>query len=194
VVDLPDYGSRGRSWAAAAVPFAVLALVLAFAGGTDFLLRERYGADAGVTSGRVDTWKQVFTEWRAAGIAEKAFGDAKTARAVVKRASAGEDIQLTTDNAVVGALRHAGVLGVAAFLVGLGLLLWHAVRRDAPAWFVVGVLASLPPIVVSDALLGGTGGTVWALLLAGEAWVLVGPRASEAPAAGLPARQAGLSQ
>jgi hypothetical protein len=189
VADLPDYGGTGRRVAAAAVPFVVLALVLAFAGGTDFLLRERYGANAGVTSGRVDTWKQVFREWQAGGIVQQAFGDTRTARAVVIRPSSGTDIQLTTDNAAVGALRRAGVLGVAAFLFGLALVLWHARRRDAPAWYIVAVLACLPPIVTSDALLGGTGGTVWALLVAGEAWVLVGPRAGEPVLAAEPAER-----
>src|SRR5262249_11949407 len=151
-----------------------LALVLAVAG-PSFLGQDRY-AEGGVTSGRVDTWKQVFVEWRDASVAEKVFGDAKTTRAVVKRASSGDDIQLTTDNAAVGALRRGGALGGAAFLLGLGLLLWHAGRRGVPAWFPIAVLSAMPAVATSDALLGGTGGTVWVLLLTGEAWLLFGIR------------------
>jgi O-antigen ligase len=171
VAGLPAYGGARRTVAAAAVPFLTLAAVLALAG-PGFLTQSRY-SEGDVTSGRTDIWKQVVADWRHAGIAGKTFGDATTTRAVVKLVG-GDQTPLTTDNALVGALRRGGVLGVVAFLVGLGLLLWHACRRDAPAWFIVAVLASLPPIATSDALLGGTGGTVWVLLLTGEAWLVFG--------------------
>jgi hypothetical protein len=98
---------------------------------------------------------------------------------VVERPGA-EGLQLPTDNAAVGALRRGGVLGVLAFLVGLGLLLWHGaawlVRRGppAPAWFTIAAVSAVPTIATNDWLLGGTGGTFWALLLAGEAWLLAG--------------------
>ena len=187
VAGLPEYRRPGL---AAATPFLVLAVVLGLyvadslspAQDRPGLTQSRYG-DGGVTSGRLDTWTQVYVDWRDAGVAEKLFGDASTTRAVVTRASSG-DVQLTTDNAAVGALRRGGALGVAAFLLGLGLLLRRAGRRDAPAWFIVAVLTSLPPIMTSDALLGGTGGTVWVLLLAGEAYLVCGAvrRSSEVPA------------
>lgn len=173
VADLPDYGSTRRTLAAAALPFAVIALVLVFSDGEGFLFKERYGS-GGVTSGRLDTWKQVGTEWRGAGIAEQLFGDTSTTRAVVKRESSGLDMKLTTDNAAVGALRRGGAVGVLAFGVGLGLLLWHARRRTAPSWYVVAVIASIPTIATTDWLLGGTGGTLWILLVAGEAGLLYG--------------------
>jgi hypothetical protein len=174
---LPEYGRR--KLAAALVPFVVLAAVFTAtvvddlsqggsSGSRSDATQERYEG-SGYASGRFDTWLQVFDDWRSAGVAEKLFGDATTTRAVVIREGPGPDVQLTTDNAAVGALRRGGALGVVAFLLGLGLLLRHTFRRDTPAWYVVAVLASLPPIMTSDALLGGTGGTVWVLLLAGEA-------------------------
>jgi len=127
----------------------------------------------------VDTWRQVATDWRLAGWAEKAFGDARTSRAVVIRLNDGAPPQgprmkLNTDNAAVGALRRGGVFGVLAFLLGVALLAWHALRRPRgrprAAWFVIAALAALPTIATEDWLLGGTNGGLWILLLAGEAW------------------------
>jgi O-antigen ligase len=144
-----------------------------------FLFQERYGNDD-VTSGRTDTWRQVGRDWVDHGVVYKLFGDYRTSRAVVHRVDDGhrageKPLDLTTDNAAVGALQRGGVLGAVAFLVGLGLMLWHAVRRRAPAWFTVAAVGSLPTIATADWLLGGTGGTLWILLLAGEAWLLFGP-------------------
>ncbi len=188
---LPEYGRRRL--VAVVLPFVVLAAVFTATvaddyarggsgGGRSDAAQERYEG-GGYTSGRLDTWLLVLSEWRDAGTAEKLFGDATTTRAVVIREGSGDDVQLTTDNAAVGALRRGGVLGVAAFLLGLGLLLRHTLRRDNPAWYVVAVLASLPPIMTSDALLGGTGGTVWVLLLAGEAHLAYAqrPRPADTP-------------
>jgi hypothetical protein len=175
--DLPSYR---RVWVAAAVPFVVAALVLGVSGGLNFVMKSRYGGND-PTSGRVDTWTQVGRDWSDAPVVEKVFGDTKTSRAVVHRADDGTkpgeaQLNLTTDNAAVGALRRGGVLGVAAFLVGLGLMLWRAARRDAPAWFTVAAVGSLVTIPVADWLLGTTGGTLWILLVAGEAWLLFGAR------------------
>ena len=134
-----------------------------------------------MTSGRVDTWRQVVVDWRHAGPAGKLFGDATTSRAVVTRTNDGAPPQgprrkLTTDNAAVGALRRGGVLGLAAFLLGLVLLVRHAAGRAgtrAPAaWFAIAVGAALATIPTEDWLLGGTNGAVWLLLLAGEANVM----------------------
>jgi hypothetical protein len=174
---LPSYR---RVWVAAAVPFVVAAVALALSGG---LLKSRYSGND-PTSGRVDTWTAVGREWTAAPVVEKLFGDTKTSRAVVHRADDGTSpgeaqLNLTTDNAAVGALRKGGVLGVAAFLVGLGLMLWRAWRRDAPAWFTVAAFGSLVTIPVADWLLGTTGGTLWILLVAGEAWLLLAPRTTQ---------------
>jgi hypothetical protein len=183
---LPDYRRRSglpdyrRPWLAAGTPFVVLALVLVFSGGGGFLMRNRFGDDSDVTSGRVDTWKQVVTDWQHAGLAEKAFGDASTSRAVVIRANDGAPPQgprrkLNTDNAAVGAFRRGGVLGAVAFLIGLGLLLWHALRGRADgtppaAWFTLAAISAVPTIATEDWLLGGTNGAIWILLLAGEAY------------------------
>jgi hypothetical protein len=165
---LPKYPAR-RIWLAGAVPFVVLALILVASGGRGFIVKQRYG-EGGLSSGRTQTWAAVATEWRDAGTAEKLFGDTKTTRAVVRRAESG-DVDLTTDNAAVGALRRGGLLGVAAFLFGLWLLVRHAGRREAPAWFLATVIAAIPTIAVADWLLGGTGGTLWILLVAGEVWL-----------------------
>lgn len=181
-------GTYRRPWLAAAAPFLVLLAVLVLSGGRGFIFQERYG-DSDLTSGRVATWTTVLTEWRDGPVAEKLFGDTNSSRAVVKRASSG-DIQLTTDNAAVGALRRGGGFGVLAFLLGLYLLLRHGLRavRDGPAWFPIAVVASLPTIATSDWLLGGTGGTLWILLLVGEAAVAVPSTvdAEPAPAAAPP--------
>jgi hypothetical protein len=177
--DLPDYR---RPWLAVTTPFVVLALVLVFSGGGGFLLRNRFGDESDVTSGRIDTWKQVATDWQHAGWAEKVFGDATTSRAVVTRLNDGAPpegprLKLNTDNAAVGAFRRGGVLGELAFLLGVGLLLRHALRRRADgtppaAWFTVAAVGAIPTIATEDWLLGGTNGAIWILLLAGEAYLV----------------------
>jgi hypothetical protein len=178
--DLPSYR---RVWLAAATPFAVAALVLLLSevGGQSFVFQARYGG-GDPTSGRTATWRQVGRDWVAGGVVQKLFGDTKTSRAVVVRTAA--KLQLTTDNAAVGALRRGGVFGELAFLLGLGLLLWHAwrgrrtgtgpdaPRRAPPAWFTVAAVGSVPTIATADWLLGGTGGTLWILLVAGETWLV----------------------
>jgi hypothetical protein len=181
---LPDYRRR---WLAVGTPFVVLALVLVFSGGGGFLVRNRFGDDSDVTSGRVDTWKQVATDWRHAGLAEKAFGDASTSRAVVTRANDGAPPQgprrkLNTDNAAVGAFRRGSVAGALAFLVGVALLLWHALRRRVDgmppaAWFTAAAVSVIPTVATEDWLLGGTNGAIWILLLAGEAYLVGRPAA-----------------
>jgi hypothetical protein len=186
---LPTYR---RIWVATVTPFAVLALVLVLSGGQGFLFKARYGS-SDLTSGRLDTWKQVGVDWVHGSVVEKLFGDTKTSRAVVHRANDGtkpgtKPVDLTTDNAAVGALRRGGVLGEIAFLLGLGLLLWHAWKgagpdRAPPAWLTVAAVGSIPTIAVADWLLGGTGGTLWILLVAGEAWLVL----SAAPPVSQPA-------
>jgi hypothetical protein len=187
--DLPDYRRR---WLAALVPFAVLALVLVLPGG-GFLFRNRFGHGGDMTSGRVDTWRQVASDWRHDGWAEKVFGDAKTSRAVVTRTNDGAPpegprLKLNTDNAAVGAFRRGGVLGALAFLLGLALLVWHGLARRRPgsvgppgsgggppaAWLTVAVVGAVPTIATEDWLLGGTNGAIWMLLLAGEAFRVYG--------------------
>jgi hypothetical protein len=196
-----DLAAQRRPWLAAATPFLALLLIFAVSGGTGgFLMQERHDG-GGVTSGRLDTWKQVFTEWRDGPVVEKAFGSTHDSRATVTRESSGVDVKLTTDNAVVGALRRGGVLGVAAFLVGLFLLLRHAgawrLLREAPAvlrrrevttttppaWLAILAISMLPTIITSDWLLGGTGGTLWILLVAAEAAIVLAPADTPAESA-----------
>ncbi|WP_432984429.1 O-antigen ligase family protein [Dactylosporangium sp. CA-233914] len=173
-----------RRWLSVATPFVVLLIVVTLGNGYQFLLRDRFADNQGdVTSGRTDTWRQVWVDWKDAGWAEKTFGNAKTSRAVVERLDDGNPIegprrQLNTDNAAVGAFRRGGVLGAAAFLAGLGLLLWHALRRRRDgtlpaAWFTIGALAVVPTIATEDWLIGGTNGAIWLLLAAGEARTLL---------------------
>ena len=155
--------------AEALVPLLALGLVLVV-NGPAFLVKERYGSDAGVSSGRVETWRQVASDWRGGSLTEKLLGNTRDARATVYRASSGTDIKLTVDNAPIAALRKAGVLGVLAFLAGLVLLLknlWRY-REKAPPWLLVLVPAALASTLTNEWLLGGTGGTLWLLLLAGE--------------------------
>jgi hypothetical protein len=207
-----DLPAHRRPWLVASAPFAVLALVLLVGGLNGFFFHARFKASAGttsaaaatVTSGRTDTWRQVATDWWHAGWAEKAFGNAQTSRAVVIRANDGSAPdaprrKLNTDNAAVGAFRRGGVLGAAAFLFGLLLLIrnvglrWRGLRWRAgpgrwwitagvPAWFLVAAIGLLPTIATEDWILGGTNGVLWILLLAGEAGVLLaraaGTRAS----------------
>jgi hypothetical protein len=167
---LPRYR---RAWLAVLAPLAVLALVLVLSGGRGFLFHSRFGGDD-LSSGRLDTWRQVYVDWKASGVAEKLFGNAKTSRAVVVRATS--DRQLNTDNAAVGAFRRGGVLGLVAFVLGLvGIARGGVGRRGPPggsAWFVVAALAAVPTIATEDWLLGGTNGVIWLVLMAGEAVVL----------------------
>ena len=176
-------------WLAVATPFVVLVIVVTLGGGYQFLLRDRFDNQGGdVTSGRTDTWRQVWVDWKHAGWAEKAFGDARTSRAVVTRINDGNPVegprrQLNTDNAAVGAFRRGGVFGAAAFIVGLALLLWHAWRRRPdgslpPAWYTIAALSVVPTVATEDWLIGGTNGAIWLLLAAGEALVLFTGRAT----------------
>ncbi|GIH21617.1 hypothetical protein [Rugosimonospora africana] len=185
-----EYGRRSfptarAAWGAALLPIVLAVLIAVGSGGTGFLGAQRYndGTDD-VTSGRRATWVQVWKDFTTDNTAQKIFGDTSNARATVHRPSSGGAPPvggLTTDNAAVGALRRGGILGVIAFLFGLGLMLWHAIRgvrlpgrgRYRPsAWFTMAAVGSVPTIVSADWLLGGTGGTLWIYLLAGEAYLL----------------------
>ncbi|MGI5179392.1 hypothetical protein ACQEVZ_23985 [Dactylosporangium sp. CA-152071] len=183
---------------AVAMPFLVLVAVFTIGGGSDFLFRDRFTAGGNdVTSGRTDTWRQVWVDWEHAGWAEKTFGDARTSRAVVHRVDDGAPKEgprrdLNTDNAAVGAFRRGGVLGAIGFLIGVALLLWHALRglwqavvlrrpgvRHPATWFTVAAAAAVPTIMTEDWVIGGTNGAIWLVLLAGE---VRSRRTAEAPA------------
>ncbi|GAA0724518.1 hypothetical protein Drose_37835 [Dactylosporangium roseum] len=172
----------------AVVPAVALVAVLAV-NGPSFIVKERYGSDAGMSSGRVETWRQVAADWRADSAAEKLLGNTRDARATVYRASSGPDIKLTVDNAPIAALRKAGVVGVLTFVVGVVLLSWNLWRRraHAPPWLLVLFPAALVSTVTNEWLLGGTGSTLWLLLLSGEAALLT-VRREAVPAEAGPAR------
>jgi hypothetical protein len=194
-LEVPDdgldaYPTRRAAWTGALLPIALVAVIGLGSGGAAFLGTNRYDS-GGVTSGRSATWGQVWTEFKADNVAQKIFGDAKYARGYVIRENTGADAasrpKLTTDNAAVGSLRRGGILGEIAFLFGLALMLWHAIRgaarpgggrRPAPAWFTLAAVGSVVTIATSDWLLGNTGGTLWIFLLAGEAFLLFGPAAA----------------
>lgn len=133
----------------------------------DAPLARRYGRADDVTSGRVATWEQVFREFRSDGWTEKLLGSAERSRATVLRP--GDDpedpVTIVTDNAAVGSLRRGGLLGVATFVVGLFLLVRHALRSGS-RWFVIAAVASLATIPTTDWLLGSP---LWFLLLSAEA-------------------------
>jgi hypothetical protein len=191
-----EYGRRffpaaRAAWGAALLPILLAVLIAVGSGGTAFLGAQRYNSDNGagdVTSGRRATWVQVWKEFTNDNAAQQAFGDTSNARATVHRPRSNGATPLgglTTDNAAVGALRRGGVLGEIAFLFGLGLMLWHAIlgvrlpgrgRYRPPAWFTVAAVGSVPTIASADWLLGGTGGTLWIYLLAGEAYLLYAAR------------------
>lgn len=184
---LPLYSTGRRAVAAALLPVALVGVLFVGQGGVASLTQSRYPAETDetgvdVTSGRTETWKRVLADFRADTVVEKAVGNSDHARGVVIRDTTGpvaDRPKLATDNAAVGALRRGGVLGVVAFLVGLGLLLYHAVRRGAPAWLTISAIAALPTLMVSDWLLGGVAGTLWIYLAAAEAWIVLGRPASE---------------
>jgi hypothetical protein len=186
VEGLDSYRTARAAWAAAVLPVLLAVVIGVASGGVGFLGTQRYGDTGGVTSGRSATWSEVWKEFKADDVPQKVFGDAKFARGYVIRDDTGDAAsrpKLTTDNALVGSLRRGGILGVVTFLVGLVLLLWHAIaglrhgagRRRPPAWFTVAAVGSLITIGTSDWLLGGTGGTLWIYLLAGEAFLRFGP-------------------
>ncbi|HKT02917.1 MAG TPA: O-antigen ligase family protein [Rugosimonospora sp.] len=177
---LERYPDVRAAVAAALLPLLAVAVIAIGSGGTAFLTANRYsssGDDQDITSGRTATWSAVFKEFKADSLPEKLLGDAKYARAIVTRP--GSSVKLTTDNSAVGALRRGGVLGELAYLFGLGLLLWHGIRgvagRRPPAWLTLATVGSLASIPFADWLLGGTGGTLWIYLLAGEAALLFTP-------------------
>jgi hypothetical protein len=190
--------------AAALVPFLFVGVVFIGMGGTASLFQSRYQNKVvdtaetnedtlDLTSGRLDTWRQVIREFRSDATIAKVFGNNDDPRGAVVRESTGpvkDRPELTTDNSAIGALRRAGVLGCVAFLLGLGLLLWHALRRNAPAWFTLVAVASLATIPWADWLLGGVGGTLWVFLLGAEAWLMLGRSRSVTPDGTAPAGDA----
>ena len=190
VVDdgLPDYSTSTRLVAAALLPFVLAGVVFIGMGGVSTLFQSRYHNPVStsasdqdtldLTSGRTATWSQVLKEFNRDAVVAKLFGNNDDPRGAVTRANTGpvgNRPELTTDNSAVGALRRAGILGCVAFVFGLGLLIWRALRREAPAWFTIAVVASVATIPWADWLLGGVGGTYWIFLLAAEAWFVLRP-------------------
>jgi hypothetical protein len=184
----------------AAAPMALTLVVLVAAGGSGFVLKDRY-ADQNVeaeegseeipgfakaSSGRTGLWGLIGREWRDDTVIEKVAGNADNPRGYILRYRLPEGYtgtppdwyveqpKLTADNAPVGALRRAGVLGVAVLLVGLGLVLWRATRRGAPPWFTITTFAMLASILTEDEVLNTA--PAWAILVAGEIMMLASRR------------------
>lgn len=190
-----------RVLAQALLPLLLVGLVVLASGGTDFLLKDRYGQSASQTedpveeeeerpslgaasSGRLGLWKLIADDWADSTLVEKVAGTADNARGYILRyrwdPAEGptpdyirEQPKLTADNAPVGALRRGGVLGVAVFLLGAGLVFWRATRPGVPLWIPVATIGMLASVLTEDEVMGTT--PAWAILLAGE--VLVFARA-----------------
>ncbi|GAA5189302.1 hypothetical protein GCM10023322_41890 [Rugosimonospora acidiphila] len=185
---MDNFRTRRGAWASAVLPIVLAFAIIIGSGGVHFLNQTRYGTGqtGGITSGRAATWKVAWDEFKADNLPQKVFGDAKYVRGYVKRddsSTTGDNPNLTTDDAAVGSLRRGGILGALAFLLGLLLMLWHAFigvrrgsrRRRPPAWFTLAAVCSVITIATADWLLGGTGGTLWVFLMAGEAFLILGP-------------------
>ncbi len=184
--------ARG-AWAAAVLPLLLAVAIILGSGGIHFLSQQRYGsgtsetAASAITSGRSSTWSVAWSEFKQDGISQKLLGDAKYVRGYVLRKDSSQNglkqPQLTTDDALVGSSRRGGILGGLAFVIGLLLMIWRSLfgvrrgsgRRRAPVWFTLAASCSFITIATADWLLGGTGGTLWVFLMAGEAFLLFGP-------------------
>ncbi|WP_203916817.1 hypothetical protein [Rugosimonospora africana] len=183
--------ARG-AWAAAVLPVLLAFAIILGSGGVHFLSQQRYGGGttstaSALTSGRSSTWSVAWSEFKQDGISQKLFGDAKYVRGYVLREDSSENglqqPQLTTDDAMVGSARRGGILGGLAFVIGLLVMIWRSLfgvrrgsgRRRPPVWFTLAASCSVITIATADWLLGGTGGTLWVYLMAGEAFLLFGP-------------------
>jgi hypothetical protein len=183
---LDSYPSGKAALASALVPLALTFVIMLGCGGMAFLTADRYDNQGDPTSGRTQTWAQVFREFKADDVAEKLFGDAKYARAYIVRDDAVKrpgvkPPNLTIDNDPISALRHGGILGELAFWFGFGLIAWHSIkgagspngkRVTPPAWFTISVIGSIATMATAEWLLGGTGGTLWIFLVGAEAYIL----------------------
>lgn len=182
-----------RALALAVIPLLLTISVVGVSGGRSFLLQNRYGPAStsstdpaavdgdlsaqggmkGLTSGRTDIWKLIFTQWRSEPLVEKVAGNDDNSRGYILRygptVSTKVQPKLTADNAPIGALQRGGVLGVLAFVFGGLLLIYNCWRRRAPLWMWVSLFGCAATIMTEDDTLGGSGSTTWALLLLGEA-------------------------
>ncbi|HEY2675232.1 MAG TPA: hypothetical protein VGJ07_33295 [Rugosimonospora sp.] len=187
---MDTFRTARSAWAAAVLPVLLAFAIIIGSGGVHFLSQQRYGGGttaSAITSGRSSTWSVAWSEFKQDGISQKLLGDAKYVRGYVLRSDSSESglaaPQLTTDDAAVGSLRRGGILGALAFLIGLLLMIGHSLfgirrgagRRRAPVWFTLAASCSVITIATADWLLGGTGGTLWVFLMAGEAFLLFGP-------------------
>lgn len=182
--------------AAAALPIVLTFAVVFAAGGQGGLLKQRYGpsqthiADtstsvddinqgtdvAAVTSGRTQNWGAMFAAFGGDSVVEKIFGNTDNTRGYLLRQSATVKNQpkLTPDSAPIAVLRRAGVVGVLCFVLGFLLLFYSVWRARRPLWWGLLVLTAFATIATSDQVLGGTGTTLWAMLIAGEVAIFLG--------------------
>lgn len=177
--------------ASAALPLVLCVAVLGAAGGRGFVLKQRYGAVAvheaegtdqntnadnlqggvsAASSGRTANWSAILREWQTDPVVQQSLGTTDNARGyLLLHGTMKNQPKLTSDNAPISELRRAGVLGVLTFVLGFALLLLNLIRRRGlPLWWTLVVLAGFATIGTSDQVLGGTGTTMWAMLIAGE--------------------------
>lgn len=141
-------------------------------------------------SGRGQIWGMIGRDFVSDSLVEKIFGNADNSRGYVLRYPGRADLagempdasdeqldkrlreqpKLTADNGPIGALRRSGVLGVAAFVIGVLLVLWHTTRgKDIPVWVPALVIGTLASGLFEDEIAGTT--AAWMVLFAAEAWV-----------------------
>lgn len=181
---------------AAALPIVLTFAVVFLAGGQGGLLKQRYGpsqthiADAStsvddinqgtdvsaITSGRTQNWGAMFSAFGSDSVVEKLFGNTDNTRGYLLRQSASVHNQpkLTPDSAPIAVLRRAGAVGVLFFVLGFLMLLYSVWRSRRPIWWGLLVLTAFATIATSDQVLGGTGTTLWAMLIAGEVAIFLG--------------------
>jgi len=160
---------KGTMRAGRVVLVAVLLGAGAFALTSGFFLRER-AVGVGALSGRDRIWNQALADFRAAPWWERALGTAEGgvgARVTLPGQAAPSGEGFTTDNAVVGLLRRAGVVGSLLGLCGLGLAAGELMRGlrdgDRSAALLAGAIVTIP---VEDWFFSGTL-FMWVVLAAG---------------------------
>ncbi|ADD46004.1 O-antigen ligase family protein [Stackebrandtia nassauensis] len=161
----------------ALAPLLATAIVFAFAGGTDMLLKNRYddqqsGSVDGLLSGRAEIWGDMLADYADGSIAELAFGNPDNARGVHLTITDPEhpdyetQAKHTADNAAIGVLFRSGVVGLAAFTLGLVLLIRHVFRRGSPPWVPIAVAALLVGGLTEDEI--ASTAPAWLLVCAAE--------------------------
>jgi hypothetical protein len=133
-----------------------------------------------VTSGRAANWNMVFKDFRHDTAVGKAFGNTASVRGVLLRYAHWKDQpKLLPDNSAISALRRAGVVGLAAYALGVALVLRNALlRKDTPRWHQVTAVAALASIPFADWMIQGP---LWLTLLGAEIVAVTRPIRDRVP-------------